>query len=176
VRRGPWWATAVAAGFACVAAAAIAGCQDATHDMEVAALGGENPSVPQGPLHRPGQPCLVCHGGSGPASQVFSVAGTVYLYEADTNQAGVGATVQLEDATGSAWHLTTNSAGNFFVLASDWTPTYPMSVPSVSQGSNMQFMSTLDNRAGSCASCHGLQPGPESVGPVYLAMPAPDGG
>lgn len=173
VRRVAW---AASAAFVCLAAAAIAGCQDATHDQEVAALGGENPAVPQGPLHRPGQPCVVCHGGAGPASQVFSVAGTIFLYEADPNQGANGAVVQMQDAKGSAWHVATNSAGNFFVLASDWTPTYPMTVPSVSQGNSMQLMSTLDNRAGSCASCHGLQPGPDSVGPVYVVGPAPDGG
>jgi hypothetical protein len=157
-------------------ASALAGCTDAEHDDEVAALGGEDPNVPQGPLHRAGQPCLVCHGGSGPAHQAFSVAGTVYTTQDDPTQPANGATVQLQDATGSAWHVTTNSAGNFFVLQSDWTPTYPMIVPAVVQGMASQSMVTLDNRAGSCATCHGLQHGPESQGLVYLNFRKPDGG
>jgi hypothetical protein len=154
-------------------------CYDPVHDQEVAALGGEAPGVPQGPLHRPGQPCNVCHGGIGPASLRFSVAGTVYLYSAGSPPPAVGAQVQLQDSTGSAWHATTNTAGNFFVVQSDWAPTYPLSVPAVvdSTGKTNVFMSTLDNREGSCAACHGLTGGPNSAGPVYLNMgTAPTGG
>ncbi len=42
---------------------------DPVHDEEVAALGPEPGGGAPGPEHRPGQPCLVCHGGSGPASE-----------------------------------------------------------------------------------------------------------
>ena len=31
-------------------------------------------------LHRPGQPCLTCHGGKGPGHVEFSIAGTLYKY------------------------------------------------------------------------------------------------
>ena len=77
-------------------------CYDPVHDQEVAALGGEAPGVPQGPLHRPGQPCNVCHGGIGPANLRFSVAGTVYQYSVSPSPAANGATVQLQDVTGFA--------------------------------------------------------------------------
>ena len=60
------------------------------HDNEVAALGPEDPSVPPGPDHRPGQPCLVCHGGSGPASAQFAVGGTVYAAQIGTRAAERG--------------------------------------------------------------------------------------
>jgi hypothetical protein len=127
-------------------------------------------------MHRPGQPCNVCHGGIGPASLRFSVAGTVYLY-ASGGQAANGASVQLEDSTGSSWHSTTNAAGNFFVLQSDWAPTYPLSVPGVVYDGTTQAMSTLDNRDGSCADCHTAAAGPDSAGPVYInAGAAPSGG
>jgi hypothetical protein len=157
-----------------------ASCYDPVHDQEVAALGGEAPGVSPGPLHRPGQPCNVCHGGIGPASTRFSVAGTVFLYASGSAPA-VGAQVQLEDVTGSAWHSTTNSAGNFYVLQSDWAPTYPMTVPALvsSSGSTTQSMSTLDNREGSCAACHTMAPGTDSAGQVYLntgSAPEVDGG
>jgi hypothetical protein len=68
-RRAFAWAFAL--GLAAV------GCDDPVHDDAVTALGGEDPNVPIGALHRPGQPCLVCHGGSGPAALAFSVGGTV---------------------------------------------------------------------------------------------------
>ena len=189
----------VALGVVAAAAAAITGCPDAEHDREVAALGGEAPGVSPGPTHRPGQPCLVCHGGIGPAKVQLSVAGTVFAYRYDPAQTFQGAQVQLEDATGYLWHATTNSAGNFFILQSDWSPTYPLFVQSVmdpSQTVNMlsggrcaqtyvpcgsnccrgQTMITLDNRNGSCAGCHGLAQGTDSVGPIYVNPNAPDGG
>jgi hypothetical protein len=147
-------------------------CYDPVHDQEVAALGGEAPGVPQGPLHRPGQPCNVCHGGIGPANLRFSVAGTVYQYSVSPSPAANGATVQLQDVTGSAFHTTTNSAGNFYVLQSDWAPTYPMSVPGVIYNGTTVTMSTLDNREGSCAACHTQTPGPNSAGEVYINMGA----
>ena len=37
---------------------------DPVQSEAVADLGGEAPGVAPGPLHRPGQPCLVCHDGS----------------------------------------------------------------------------------------------------------------
>ncbi len=154
-------------------------CYDPVHDQEVAALGPEAPGVPPGPLHRPGQPCNVCHGGIGPANLRFSVAGTVFLYQFDSPPPAVNAQVQLQDVTGRSWHSTTNSAGNFFVPQSDWAPVYPMSVPAVidSTGKVDQAMSTLDNREGSCAACHTSSAGTDSAGPVYLNKgAAPSGG
>ncbi len=154
---------------ALTAAAAGTACYDPEHDEEVAALGGEVPGVPPGPTHRPGQPCLVCHGGSGPAHVVFSVAGTVFQYPGST-AAAVDAGVQLEDSDGRFYASYTNSAGNFYVPESSWSPVYPMSVPRLtdSTGDNPEQMLTLVNRAGSCASCHALTTGTDSIGPVFL--------
>ena len=149
-----------------VASVGVVACQDAVHDQEVAALGSE--SGPTGPLHRPGQPCLVCHGGQGPAKQEFSVAGTVYENQGGGNPAE-GAVVTIEDVTGRALSPTTNAAGNFYITKSDWVPSYPtmMSVTS-SDGTVSDTMLTHVNRDGSCASCHTLKAGPTSPGPVYL--------
>lgn len=164
-RRAPLVALMVALG-----AGALVACQDPVHDQEVAALGGEAPGVSPGPTHRPGQPCTVCHGGQGPASLTFVMAGTVYAKENDTTNPAVNATVSLEDVTGSAWHATTNEAGNFFVLSDQWSPTWPVSVPPIVSGSTKSTaMVALDNRSGSCATCHTLQAGPDSNGPVYLS-------
>ena len=154
-----------------IAAAAPGGalsCYDPVHDQEVAALGGEAPGVSPGPTHRPGQPCNVCHGGVGPAHLRFSVAGTVYQYSVAPSPPASGAAVQIEDSTGSSWHTTTNSAGNFYVLQSDWAPTYPLTVPGIVYNSVTVTMSTLDNREGSCAACHATTPGTNSAGQVYI--------
>ena len=62
-------------------AAAVVACVDESHELQVQALGGEAPGVSPGPLHRPGQPCLVCHGEPGPASHKFVMAGTVYAVQ-----------------------------------------------------------------------------------------------
>ncbi len=147
--------------------AVLASCVDTTHVDEVQALGGEAPGVAPGPDHRPGQPCLVCHGGEGPASSDFSVAGTVYaVYE--QNAPAVGAQVQIEDIAGAVGVATTNSAGNFYILANQWQPTYPIQMQ-VALGSANNQMLTHVGREGSCATCHQAKVGPASPGPVYVA-------
>ena len=103
----------------------------------------------------------------------------MYQYAVGASPPANGANIQLQDATGASWHSTTNSAGNFFVLQSQWSPTYPLTVPAIvdSTGKINVLMSTLDNREGSCAACHGLTPGPDSAGQVYLnGGAAPAGG
>ena len=104
------------------AGAGTVACNDAVHDEEVAALG---PDVgPKGPTHRPGQPCLVCHGGGGPAKAVFSFGGTV-MQDQGGNVGVQGAVVFIEDVDGRSETVTTNSVGNFFVALSDFAPHYP---------------------------------------------------
>jgi hypothetical protein len=160
--------------------AATAACQDAVHDQEVAALGPEAPGVSPGPDHRPGQPCTLCHGGQGPAKVQFTLAGTVFMDMSGSSPA-VGAELQFEDANGSTYHVQTNNAGNFYLQAGDWQPTFPLSVPLLSYSSSggmpvTQVMTTTDNRDTSCASCHGLTPSATSPGPIYVNASAADGG
>jgi hypothetical protein len=146
---------------------ALAACLDATHDEQVQALGGEAPGVAPGPDHRPGQPCLVCHGSEGPAKSSFSVAGTVDAVEKQSAPA-VGATVQIEDIDGVVFLSPTNMAGNFYILSSQWQPTFPIQMQ-VSLGPVTAQMLTHVGREGSCATCHQGTPGPASPGPVYVA-------
>jgi hypothetical protein len=164
------------AGTGAVASLASVSCVDEVHNEEVAALGPEVGSP--GPTHRPGQPCLTCHGGSGPSGKQFSVGGTVYLFQGGS-QPAPGTVVQIEDIDGQFWNVTANSAGNFFVLLSDFAPHYPtqMQVTS-SDGTVTQQMLTHVGRDGSCADCHTATAGPTSAGEVYLnaAPPPPDGG
>jgi hypothetical protein len=146
---------------------ALAACLDATHDKQVQALGGEAPGVAPGPDHRPDQPCLVCHGSEGPAKSSFSVAGTIHAVEKQSAPA-VGATVQIEDIDGLVFLSPTNTAGNFYVLTSQWQPTFPIQMQ-VSLGPVTAQMLTHVGREGSCATCHLTIPGPASPGPVYVA-------
>src|SRR5690348_913971 len=73
-------------------------CSDPVHSDEVAALGPEADGVRPGPLHRAGQPCMTCHGGSGPAGAVFAVAGTVFK-TADAREGIADVQVSMSDST-----------------------------------------------------------------------------
>lgn len=154
-----------------VAVAMQAGCNDATHDDQVSALGPEDPSVAPGPNHRPNQPCLTCHGGLGPAQQQFSIGGTVYAVQGQSAPA-VGATVMIEDFTGAVGTAQSNAAGNFFITVHEWTPTYPI-LPQVTLGSVTKPMNTYVGRDGSCADCHLDPASPASAGHVYITTSAP---
>jgi len=172
---------------------AIAGaCADPVHDDEVAALGPEAPGVPPGPTHRPGQPCLTCHGGSGPAGTQFSIGGTVYTTQRLPLPDGGAppasppldnATVTLTDSTNSTYSTTTNSAGNFFIPLTDWAPVFPIGgaegdagfatkhETQITAAPETVYMVTQIGRDGSCADCHSYPPGPLSPGPLYLNVP-----
>jgi hypothetical protein len=149
----------------------FAACEDPVHNGEVDALGPENGSP--GPTHRPGQPCLTCHGGSGPASAQFAFGGTVY--KEDKNDGYEGVDVQLTDAKNAVKHVTTNSAGNFYLPHEDWEPVYPVHV-SISRKDIKADMGTHVGRNGSCAGCHYEPKGPSSAGHVVLSEPDTSGG
>ncbi len=163
--------------FALLAASAVAGCQNPVHENEVAALGDEAPGVGPGPTHRPGQPCLVCHGGEGPGKTQFALAGTVYQIPIATVGMN-GVTVKMTDVGKAVTTTTTNSAGNFYVASSDYSPTYPVDVE-LDDGTLTNPMLTHIGRDGSCASCHFDPAGATSHGHVYLVgelTDLPDGG
>jgi hypothetical protein len=161
------FATWVACG-PLAACSAVEDVLDPVHAQQVSDLGSDPSGQPNGPTHRPGQPCLVCHGGLGPGSPDLSVGGTVYRTMA-TREALAGATVTLTDAQGGTRQLTTNQTGNFLVEASNWQPAYPMRV-AISYGGLDVDMKTTVGRDGSCAACHSDPPGPASAGHVYLVV------
>jgi len=160
--------SATVAGVVLAAGLLLAACVDESHELQVQALGDEAPGVKRGPLHRPGQPCLVCHGASGPSSHEFVMAGTVYAVQGQSAPAR-GAQVLIEDQRGSSYVATTNEVGNFYITTDQWAPTLPAQVQ-VSQGDNSQQMLTHIGRDGSCSDCHTQTPGPTSPGRVYLAL------
>jgi hypothetical protein len=142
-----------------------ASCMNPVHSDAVAALGDEAQGVRTGPTHRPGQPCLVCHGGDGPGPD-FAMAGTVY--EKDGSIApSVNTEVVLTDATGSTRTEKTNSVGNFYIQSGRWTPTYPVDVV-VQRDGVKQAMQTRIGRQTACATCHKSGGSSTSVAAVYL--------
>lgn len=152
---------------------------DPVHDDAVAALGPEAPGVRRGPLHRPGQPCLLCHDGVTGDPQRFTVAGTVFETPGEL-VAAANASVALVDAKGSGTQLTTNAAGNFYATPSQYDPTFPIQVTVQGPGGQTVHMQTLIagngtvEPNGSCASCHFDPVGSNSPGHVCLALD--DGG
>lgn len=120
----------------------------------------------RGPLHRPGQPCQVCHDGSLGSPPQFTVAGTIYKNEAD-RVAAVGASVLLTSVNGDTYTATTNAAGNFYVTPGQFTPDYPMSV-AITSGTVTVKMVSLVGRSASCATCHSDPAGPTSAGHVFV--------
>jgi hypothetical protein len=168
VRRHPAVARAACA---LLVIAASAGACDPVHDDAKAALGGEAPGVRPGPLHRAGQPCLVCHDGAAGDPPAFSVAGTVFLDANDTTPVA-GAAVILGGADGvTSPASTTNAAGNFYLTPDEYAPRYPFSVNSITVGDVAIAMHSHIGGNGSCAGCHVDPPGPDSPGHVYFNVP-----
>ena len=145
--------------------ASLASC-DPVHDSATAALGDEAPGVRKGPLHRPGQPCTTCHDGATGNPPKFTVAGTIFVDEQGKSPAN-GAVITLTDATNKTHTATTNTAGNFYVQPSEFTPAYPMRV-SVAYGKITIVMKSEVGRDASCAGCHTYPASPTSPGLVFI--------
>ena len=151
---------------------AAASClADPTHNREVDELGSDPTHERNGPLHRAGEPCLDCHGGSGPGNVQFSVAGTVYRSH-DVVTGVQNADVTLTDSTGASITLLTNEVGNFYVSPSLYDPVYPMwvtvSYTGPSGGFAQTSMQTHVGREGSCGACHQDPEAVDQAGHVYV--------
>ncbi|HTE56683.1 MAG TPA: hypothetical protein VK698_37780 [Kofleriaceae bacterium] len=168
-----------------IAAAALAlglagsACIGTTPEEEAADRAGPDDGD-EGPTHRPGQPCLACHGADyTPGGQVFAVAGTVYL-RADDDRGLRGAHVEITDDDGAVLDVVTNETGNFMIsvgggggqedgwLRAREAPVFPLTVR-VYRGDGEQPMRSVIHREGSCAVCHSRDGvGAVSVGKVFL--------
>lgn len=142
-------------------------CSDPVVDDARDALGPEQPGVPTGPLHRPGQPCVLCHSKSGPGELVMRFGGTVYKYPAVAEPLA-GAIVEFTDSDARTYTAATNCAGNFFVQPRDFDPSYPVWVKLLFGGIEVEMSSPIF-REGSCAGCHAPETSPSSPGQVYFA-------
>jgi hypothetical protein len=140
-------------------------CGDPVPDATVATLGPEDPNVPQGPSHRPGQPCILCHQ-TGGGARAFSLGGTVYADVASQKVVG-GVSVFVLDTAKATFSTTTNCAGNFFVPTEQFVPTYPIWL-TLRAGKIQRDMASPAYREGSCAGCHTSPVGPSSPGHVYV--------
>ena len=150
------------------------------------ALGGEILGLRHGPLHRPGQPCLVCHGEQSTGFRnTFELAGTVF--DLPNDKLGVGGVeVVLTDGNGNDFVVKTNRTGNFFVsldssvssprsgrngeLVIPKSFAFPLHVE-IRNGSTVQKMQGLVWRNSSCADCHRGPANDLSNGPIYLEAP-----
>jgi len=148
------------------------GCSEPVHDRLVESFGPEATGIPEGPLHRAGQPCGECHGEFGPARQTFSLSGTIYQ-----NSSGDEPELQLEvkviDAQGSQRTFTTNEVGSFYATPAEYAPTFPVWVKLV-RGEQIVEMRSAISRQTSCGGCHGREAAPAKVGQVYFEMPSPE--
>jgi hypothetical protein len=140
-------------------------CGDPVRDAAVANLGPEAPFVAPGPLHRPGQPCLLCHRDGGQALS-FSIAGTVFL-QASSDSPAANVPVYILDSAHKVFTTSTNCAGNFYVTPDQFSPTYPFWV-TLRSGRLQRDMDSAVYRDGSCAGCHVGTAGPTTPGRVYL--------
>lgn len=154
------WGRRARAAFAAMGVL-LAGCDDPVVDAAVDRLGDEVDGVPQGPTHRSGQPCLLCH-------SEMTVAGTVF--QKATNDIPVeGVQVHLTDSAGATHEATTNCVGNFYVTDNQWDPVFPLlvSLSFPTSGVTIKMESKI-GREGACAACHSDPKGPSLIGHVYL--------
>lgn len=159
---------AVILGVAIAAGALVGSCAEPVHDIQVKALGGELAGVPTGEFHRAGQPCAACHGGLGPASRKFTLAGTVF--NGPVKAIGEeNVEIELVDATGSRprGDIKTNCVGNFFVTQDNWDPAFPILVW-MRKGAQLTKMQSHIGREPSCAQCHKDPPSFDTPGHVRL--------
>lgn len=167
--------------------ALIVSCTDPVKDQAIERLGGEDPRVSQGPEHRPGQPCVLCHSDGGPASDhKFVIAGTIFETSAPDSNGAEGVQVLFIDAASATRTYETNAAGNFFIPESEWSDlTFPFKVGLLKDGKPIPMSSTV-NREGSCNFCHRPNPGSpyaipgddprSSIGQIFVANAASAGG
>lgn len=104
------------------------------------------------------------------------MSGTIYA-TADGQKPLSAARVLMTDATGTTFTAETNCAGNFFVRAETWRPTFPV-YTTVKWGDQSQPMASPIHREPSCGACHGQTASPSSAGPIFVwgdaGPPPPD--
>lgn len=164
-----------------LSALCLASCGNRAVDDRIATLGDELPGVPPSEFHRPGQPCVLCHGEYLQDEPIMTVAGTIHAVPTDGQPLPVkGVIVKLTDSFGEQFEKGTNCAGNFFITKEEWIPAFPLRaeieypVPGSAGSTKRVVMSTRISRDGSCAGCHYGPPNQGSPGWVTCAETNPD--
>jgi len=155
---------------ALLAALSLSSCFDPVHADAVDSLGPEAAGVREGPRHRPGQPCGVCHGGSGPGPE-FIAGGTVYERRGSSTPLE-GVVVVLTDKNNHSTSLRTNDVGNFYLEKFDFD--FPIRAElqySANGVTRTKLMLTRIGRDGGCGSCHLGAGDTRHVPAVYLKEP-----
>lgn len=153
---------------------AASGCGSPVEDKLIESLGPELEGVAESEYHRPGQPCLACHGQYGGDGPIMSVGGTVFATPHDQIPVE-GVTVRVTDARGQTETATSNCVGNFFIEESTWKPVFPLTVNiTCPRVPTPKSMGSLIGRDGSCAHCHSGEASLDSPGWVYCAAAMPD--
>lgn len=147
-----------------IAALLVSGCLPTPPEELQPAIGDDDGG--NNSRHRPGEPCLLCHGQDVPLpNPEFTVAGTVYdEIDAPSDEGLGGVEVIIVDADDRRWTTVSNRAGNFYF--SRKLP-YPLTVK-IKRGDVVSTMQTRIWRNGSCAHCHGPEPDEASVGRVFV--------
>jgi hypothetical protein len=123
-----------------------------------------------GPLMRPGEDCLRCHGGSAGGTggidveeaTPWSFAGTVYpTVDADAGAGIEGVSVKVTDAAGFTVAVRTNLAGNFY---SAERVAFPLRVCVTRSGSVQCMLGPAPH--GACNFCHALPPVAPALGRI----------
>jgi hypothetical protein len=151
---------------------ASTGCFSPVEDDLIAELGPEVDGLEEGPFHRYGQPCLVCHGGY--KAPLFDAAGTVFATPSDDIPVA-SVIVKLTDANGDTINVPTNCAGNFYIEDAAWDPVFPLRAEiecTLPDGTKRRsVMQTRINRDGGCASCHERGPANQFSPGQIFCMP-----
>jgi hypothetical protein len=188
-------ATASLLALASVVSTAFVACGNPAYDVRIDELGGENPNVEASEFHRPGQPCVLCHGEYEGALPQISIGGTVFA-DQQSFLPVAGVQVVMTDTRGITYTAVTNCIGNFWVEAGAWDqvnnkypdPQFPVAVdircPTYDEAGQpvvdatgapvlrVKSMGSVISRDGSCATCHTLQgKGLESAGWIYCNAP-----
>lgn len=121
----------------------------------------------EGPMMRPGEDCMRCHGsGRQEDAPTWTIAGTLYQAEDAAPQAGIdGALVHVIDANGATMTMRTNQAGNFY---SADAVAFPLQVVFVERNGATRYMQR-PVESGACNSCHALPP--DNGAPGRIAAP-----
>jgi hypothetical protein len=123
-----------------------------------------------GPLMRPGEDCLRCHGGSAGGTEggeteeatPWSFAGTAYpTVDADAGSGIEGVAVQVTDSAGFRVEVHSNLVGNFY---SAEHVAFPLRV-CVSRNGTVQCMLGPAPH-GACNFCHALPPAEGAAGRI----------
>lgn len=132
----------------------------ASPSVGVRCTSGNTGSRREGPTMLPGDACIHCHAdeGEGP---IFETAGTVYstLREptpcsGTSSSGGDPITVELKDKNGKTFTASVNSAGNFMLEDSSFTPPYTARILA---GTRVRVMKSAQ-MSGECNGCHAEPP------------------